>query len=232
MRPASLIDPDIGRQRHRWFETPRRADLGRPGTSPGTCVQDNPDAMDFPRIVIGYHGCLDPVASQLLSGDLPIRDWPRSENAWDWLGRGVYFWEHAPSRALAWARAKAERAGRSGSEAVVGALIRLGNCFDLLDVSYSAAPAAAYNDLRATYAAAGRHLPSNRGSDADLRRRELDCLVINYCLDLSPVTYDSVRAAFIEGPPAYPGAKIHRETHIQIAVRNPGCILGVFRPNL
>jgi hypothetical protein len=75
-------------------------------------------------------------------------------------------------------------------------------------------------------------LPSNRGVTRDLKRRELDCLVINYCLDASPVRYESVGAAFIEGRPVYPGAKLHSETHVQIAVRDPACILGVFRPNL
>jgi hypothetical protein len=187
--------------------------------------------VDFPRIVVGYHGCLEPVASRLISGELAIAAWPRSENTWDWLGRGIYFWEHAPQRALAWARAKSERAGRRGSEAMVGALIRLGDCFDLTDLQNTATLAAAYDDLRSNFDALGRQLPLNRGSDADLKRRELDCLIINYCLDLSPVRYDSVRAAFIEGPPVYPGAKLNRETHVQVAVRDPDCILGVFRPN-
>ena len=43
--------------------------------------------------------------------------------------------------------------------------------------------------------------------------------------------YDTVRGAFLEGKPAYPGAGFSREGHIQIAVRNSACILGVFRPH-
>jgi hypothetical protein len=67
-----------------------------------------------------------------------------------------------------------------------------------------------------------------------LKRRELDCLVINDCLSRlqqTGVQYDTVRSAFLEGDPAYPGAGFARESHIQLAVRNPTCILGVFRPN-
>jgi hypothetical protein len=46
------------------------------------------------------------------------------------------------------------------------------------------------------------------------------------------IGYDSVRCAFAEGPPAFPGAGIRAASHIQIAVRNPGCIIGVFRRNM
>jgi len=42
--------------------------------------------------------------------------------------------------------------------------------------------------------------------------------------------YDTVRAAFIEGEPIYPGSALHMETHIQIAVRNSRAIVGTFRP--
>ena len=42
--------------------------------------------------------------------------------------------------------------------------------------------------------------------------------------------FQTVRAAFEEGEPAFAGSMIRRETHIQIAVRDPRCILGVFRP--
>jgi hypothetical protein len=65
--------------------------------------------------------------------------------------------------------------------------------------------------------------------------RELDCLVVNTCireLRQSGTEYDTVRAAFLEGEPVYPTAAFSRESHIQLAVRNSVCILGVFRPNL
>ena len=86
----------------------------------------------FARIVVGYHGCLEPLASELLSGQKPLAEWPRSQNRWDWLGSGLYFWEHAPQRAYRWANQRAARAGGTAQPAVVGALIQLNQCFDCL----------------------------------------------------------------------------------------------------
>jgi len=61
----------------------------------------------------------------------------------------------------------------------------------------------------------------------------LDCAVLNFylqALEDAGRGYDSVRGAFIEGPPAFAGSGIMAENHIQVAVRNPACIIGVFRP--
>jgi hypothetical protein len=44
--------------------------------------------------------------------------------------------------------------------------------------------------------------------------------------------FDTVRCGFIEGDRAFPGSGIFQQSHIQIAVRNPACILGVFRPTV
>jgi hypothetical protein len=68
-----------------------------------------------------------------------------------------------------------------------------------------------------------------------LKHRARDCLVINDCLSRlqrGGIHYDTARGAFLEGPAVYPGAGFSRESHIQVAVRDPACILGVFRPNL
>jgi len=46
------------------------------------------------------------------------------------------------------------------------------------------------------------------------------------------LSYQTVRGWFTEGGPAFPGSGIERESHIQIAVRDPSCIIGVFRPIL
>lgn len=190
----------------------------------------------FARVILGYHGCLEPIASALLSGRLPIEQWAPSENAWDWLGHGLYFWEHSPQRALDWARAKARRHNkRSHGRArpgVVGAVIQLGQCFDLTDVAYSRLLGESYRQLERTFASEGRALPQNTGSDYDLLKRELDCLVVNSFVQCADIEFQTVRGAFAEGPPAYPGAKLMEQTHIQIVVRDKSCILGLFRPNL
>src|SRR5207247_9591629 len=98
--------------------------------------------------------------------------------------------------ALEWARAKAHRGGREVSEAVAGALIRLGNCLDLTEIAHTTVVAEAYEGLRAIYEAAGRPLTRNRGSDIDLKRRNLDCLGLNYCVGVAAVAYGMSRAPF------------------------------------
>jgi len=44
------------------------------------------------------------------------------------------------------------------------------------------------------------------------------------------IFYQTVRGVFVEGAEAYPGAAIHTKTHVQIAVRDPACVLGYFLP--
>jgi hypothetical protein len=178
----------------------------------------------FARIVVGYHGCTEEFARELLLGNLPIREWRPSANVWDWLGHGIYFWEHSPERALRWARERYRTRGQIAS--VIGGVVQLGRCFDLLNEEVTAILADRYHELARTFADEGRSLPRNRGRQG--KRRDLDCLVINHCLDELQKTgteYDTVRGAFLEGKPAYPGAGFSRESHIPIAVRNSACIL-------
>lgn len=181
----------------------------------------------FARTVIGYHGCEESFADGVLLGRIAISQWQPSQNAWDWLGNGIYFWEHSPHRALRWAQEHFNRG------AVLGAVIQLGRCFDLLDESMTGLLADNYLKLESVFAQQGQPLPDN--AEASGKLRKLDCLVINDCLDRlaqQGIQYDTVRGAFLEGDPSYPGAGFARETHIQIAVRNSTCLLGVFRPNL
>ncbi|HYV38412.1 MAG TPA: hypothetical protein VE988_22200 [Gemmataceae bacterium] len=184
----------------------------------------------FARTIVGYHGCTEAFARDLLLGVKPINEWLPSTNEWDWLGHGIYFWEHAPERALRWATEKF--GSRGEAPAVLGAVIQLGRCFDLLDETFTALLTGAHQKLAKTFADEGKILPVNRGSLAKLR--ELDCLVINdyvATVESQGDRYDTVRGAFLEGEPIFPGAGIRKETHLQIAVLNPDCILGVFQPN-
>src|SRR5689334_4210881 len=96
----------------------------------------------FARTVIGYHGCRQSFSRSLLSGKLTIDGWKPSKNEWDWLGHGIYFWEHSPSRAARWAK---QHYGRRGD--VIGAVIQLGRCFDLLDESITSALISAHREL-------------------------------------------------------------------------------------
>src|SRR5262249_32997777 len=62
----------------------------------------------YQRIVTGYHGCDRVVADKVLAGTARLNP---SRNAYDWLGQGIYFWEHGPERAREWAVAQAKLSG-------------------------------------------------------------------------------------------------------------------------
>jgi hypothetical protein len=51
--------------------------------------------------VLAFHGCDRSVGESVLSG---ATDLLRSENDYDWLGHGIYFWENDPKRALQYAK--------------------------------------------------------------------------------------------------------------------------------
>ena len=183
----------------------------------------------FARTILGYHGCTKTFADRLLSGKLKVDQWTMSRNKHDWLGEGIYFWEHSPARALRWARENCAK--RSSQPAVVGAVLQLGTCFDLTNEENTRNLAVAFTQVREAYEAVGKDLPRNRGTDRDLKGRYRDCLVVNYYLQqVAELEYETVRAAFAEGAPVYDGSMLSEESHIQIAVRDRRCILGLFRP--
>ncbi len=120
---------------------------------------------------------------------------------------------------------------------VIGAVIQLGNCLDLTDLRYTELLLQSFAALETYYRQSGLKLPQNSGRE--LKNRKLDCLVINnLCLvinNLDPAIsgqVQTVRCVFEEGDEAFPGAVLKKETHIQVAVRDPECILGIFRPSI
>jgi hypothetical protein len=182
--------------------------------------------VQYDRTVIGYHGCSAETAELILAGG----EFKPSENEFDWLGRGIYFWEYGLDRAWRWAQEHTENPG------VIGAVIQLGNCFDLLDTRCTTLLARTARIYVEGVKAAGGTLPQNGGKDRKARR--LDCAIVNFALDCfrdEGVTYQCVRCGFFEGGPIFDdGAgcrtELSMETHIQIAVRDPACIVGTFRP--
>jgi hypothetical protein len=119
--------------------------------------------------------------------------------------------------------------------AVVGAVLQLGRCFDLTDTRVTHELRGAFDVYKRARRRLQLPLPKNRGPTTDRLLRDRDCAVINFymsALDARGAGYDTVRCAFREGAPAFSGSAIFRETHIQIAVRNSACILGVFRPRI
>jgi|JI6StandDraft_1071083.scaffolds.fasta_scaffold237863_1 hypothetical protein len=186
----------------------------------------------YHRLVVGYHGCDRSVAEDVLLNGGALR---RSANPWDWLGAGVYFWEHGPERAREFAEWKYQR-GEIEAPVVVGAYLHLGRCFDLTDRVAVEQLRIYYDAFAVQMNADGKQLPHNaqgRPEDFDLVKRYLDCAVINFTMSREEsigAGYDTVRGVFVEGPEAYPGARVFSKTHVQIAVRNPSCVLGYFKP--
>ena len=85
--------------------------------------------MPWDRFVLGYHGCDQAIINDVLTGKHDLR---ASRNDYDWLGNGIYFWEDSYQRAFQWAL-QSKRVTHPG---VIGAVINLGHCLNLLDVEH------------------------------------------------------------------------------------------------
>jgi len=181
-----------------------------------------------PNLLIGFHGCKKEDQQKLLESVSYVK---KSQNNYDWLGHGMYFWENNLERAMLWVK----KEKRITSPAVVGAVIDLGNCLDLFDTYGIELLKKAFKLFEQEY---GDAIPQNEkheketGDDKILRYR--DCAVLEFAhkfferSGMKP--FDSVRAAFMEGEQIYPGAGFREKTHIQICIRNPNCIKGFFLP--
>ena len=174
-----------------------------------------------------FHGCDKDVAESVLRGEATLQP---SENDYDWLGNGIYFWVDSPERALAWAKL------RRSTPSVVGAFVYPGNCLNLTDYGVMNELALAYEATVGISAAAGTPLPVNSARQNGIfMKRQLDCAVIQLVHKIRESkgmdAYDTVYGVFEEGDLVYPGAGFRDRTHVQIAIRNPEMILGYFRVN-
>jgi len=184
---------------------------------------------------LGYHGCSKGTGEKILAGSSTLK---RSENQYDWLGPGIYFWEADPLRAWEWAKWKTAR-DEFDEPFVVGAVIDLGNCLDLISRESLEFLKLAYGSLQEAHAKDPSlgPLPQNvpvSDMDGDILLRHLDCATIRHLhAGLEDMKkwppFDTVRGMFTEGGPLYPGAGFATKTHVQIAVRSPHNIKGYFR---
>lgn len=85
-------------------------------------------------LVLGFHGCDESVATAVVNNHKNLKE---SNNKYDWLGHGIYFWEYSPDRAMEFAaflKNNPSIANRTIKKpAIIGAVLDLGYCFDLLD---------------------------------------------------------------------------------------------------
>jgi hypothetical protein len=189
-----------------------------------------------PGLIIGFHGCDLSVRNKLVMGKSSLRS---SHNPYDWLGHGIYFWENNQQRSLDFAKELKTRSGiksKIKAPAVVGAVLDMGFCLDLLDTEYISLVGESHKTLVESCKTLGLPIPvnSNSGSSTDLLLRNLDCAVIQNLhierRENNMKSFDSVRGAFIEGKPLYDDAGFREKNHIQICIRNPNCIKGYFIP--
>lgn len=187
-------------------------------------------------MVLGYHGCDKDVAEAILANQSEVRS---SENSYDWLGSGAYFWENNPARALSWAKQLAQSNSKKiRTPAVIGAIIDPGNCLDLAEESSLELVKTAFEIFRSLSEISEVPLPVNEpgySGDLDLVKRHLDCAVLNFLHESRAAqglaTYQTVRAPFSEGRALFTGSKLMDKTHVQWCVRDPKrSIIGYFRP--
>lgn len=188
-----------------------------------------------PGLILGFHGCDESVVQEVLTGKTSLKE---STNSYDWLGHGVYFWENSPARAMEFAehsrKYPKQSKGTIAKPAVIGAVIDLGFCLDLLDYGNLQLLKIGYKILQDTNDKS--KLPQNKsiGGIGDLLLRELDCAVIESVhvsgKEIGLQSFDSIRGVFYEGEELYPNAGFREKNHIQICIRNPNCIKGFFQP--
>ncbi len=183
-------------------------------------------------LVLGFHGTDESIVKSVIKGKTELE---QSKNSYDWLGHGVYFWDNSPSRALEWAIELSKRPGSVIKKpSVIGAIIDLGYCLDLLDYKNLALVKQGYEMLRTLLESSQTLMPNNVGITQDLLQRELDCAVIETLhtslVKENELEFDSVRGVFWEGEYLYPNAGFKEKDHIQICIRNINCIKGYFLP--
>lgn len=192
-----------------------------------------------PGLIIAFHGCDQSVSDKIVNGKAILSF---SNNKYDWLGNGIYFWENNQQRALEFA-GELKINPREGGQviktpSVLGAVIDLGFCLDLLDTEYINLVKESHKTLMDSCRTLGLPIPVNKGlrGSKDLLLRNLDCAVIenlhNQRDNNKLRSFDSVRGAFIEGELLYSNAGFHEKNHIQICIRNPNCIKGFFLPRM
>jgi hypothetical protein len=174
--------------------------------------------------IYGYHG-----TSKTKAMNIQQNGFVASDNDYDWLGTGIYFFQDAPIRAKQWASQQ-----HPEDPAVIRALIRLDNCIDLFDITWQPLLKHIYNSFRERYRLINRPLPKQNPDSRSERLRQrskahrLDCAFFNFASEIvfsQGQSVESIRATFMEGERLFPDSAVFDLAHVQIAVRNPALII-------
>ena len=119
---------------------------------------DNYNVMyeKLPNLVFGFHGCNKDTYEKVL---YKHKDLKKSDNKYDWLGNGIYFWENSYQRAYEWAEKRYE------NPAVLGAIIDLGRCLNLTDDHTSSILRRGYEMLKIKCETTDNDMPQNRSGN-------------------------------------------------------------------
>jgi hypothetical protein len=172
--------------------------------------------MQRTLVVRGFHGTSATQAAAIL------RDGFRpSDNDYDCLGNGVYFFEDGLAPAREWATRM-----HPGEPAVLRVDVRLQDCMDLKDsVGWVGVLARAHDEVVRVSREQGVPLPEQTSG-----AHRLDCLVIESTVAIlagEGLAIHCVRGVFAEGEPAFPGSCLSEGSHVQVAVRDPRLISDV-----
>ena len=189
--------------------------------------------LDRPNLYIGFHGCEKNVGIDLILHPNRIH---MSAHDYEWLGHGFYVWENNYDRALDWA---SNHYPKFKGPFAIGVVYTLEKCLDLTDKHFIELLSKDYPEFLLDLKRMGTSVPQN----TDLKGvpnpggvlRFLDCFLIEHVHSVNDIAedipyFDSVRGAFTEGTPAYPGTQFGDKNHIQVCVRNKKCIKGFFLP--
>jgi hypothetical protein len=188
------------------------------------------------NLILGFHGCDLSVRDRVVRLEEPQK---YEKNDYDWLGNGYYFWENNNLRALEFAhemKSYPNYKDKIKNPSVLGAIIDLGYCLDLLDSSFIKLLKEIYDIIKEESQNKHIELPKNTSfnNNNDLPLRKLDCLVIEtlhkYYSEIKGIEFDTVRSGFFEGDPLYDTSGFKTKNHIQICVRNSNNIKGYFIP--
>ena len=102
-----------------------------------------------PIEILGYHGTSQERGAAILSTGFRA-----SDNDYDWLGTGIYFFQDAPLRAKQWATHQHPQ-----DPAVICSRIRLDNCIDLFDIGWQPLLKNVYNSFVEQYRDTEQPLP-------------------------------------------------------------------------
>ena len=169
--------------------------------------------MQRTLVIRGYHGTSATQAAVILrDGFVP------SDNDYDCLGDGVYFFEDGLAQARAWAK----RAHPS-EPAVVQADVRLEDCMDLKDsLGWVPLLAQAHDEVLRVNRQRGLPLPRQTSAEHRLDRVVIELAVA--ILECEGIRIRTVRGVFAEGAPAFPGSFLSEGSHVQVAVRDTDLI--------